>query len=613
MAHALVDDNVVKKRPKYGGVAPRSQSIGPYFAPGYAPVYTTTDNHYYHNLKRTATTTTTTTRRWAFCDWFLILLLVGFLLWIMILVTLNYNNDHVHVTSKNDNDDAETLFLEGGIRTDPMKCKVGEQWDVKLQMCAPVIHWPVAVNNAMMDTSVNACQDFYQHTCGSWIKDHENENYAFSYVHKKNQHTVRDIIKDPNSGPVYTFYDSCMNALVEKRIHALEETKLERKHVLEKILGGIRHVTDLPSAFGRLARSGFTSPLTISIEQHPRRKIMVPLVHWDGFDVNQITHEQISAVFTEAKGFIPYHADEFARRAMRVIDGLAAHRPGKGIDEIHSYVEYVKSEQFKEDMVTFNELPSWLGYKTHSSGWNTYLERVDGHGLRFKPDHPTWFLDADYIQWLLTIGLSQFTMDEWRAYLTFCILYNTHDYAPELPEDVYFRKHIFLSHVHPEKRHPHRFKKRDSSVTSDSCVRITQYMIPGLVASEFLKRQFPNGEHTREKLTKLVNRMKDTFSNMIEQTHWMDAQTQTVTIEKIRSIVPRVVHPNNWSVEPFAPRLDKDRWLHNINMVREYRVERNMANWHEDGYYERDVVAVFGAPLATVNAFYSPLSNTVSF
>ena len=616
MAHSLVGDeeeSIYKRRvtiPKgsrsIGPKKPKQRRIGAY-PYGYAPVYRTTPVY-------TAAAPVSHGHRWAFCDWFLILLLIGFLVWILVLVTVNYNNGgYIYVSSKNGAEEPNAgSFLDGGTRQDPMKCKPGEQWDKDTRMCAPIMYWPVAVDNSMMDMSVTACDDFYRHACGKWIDNHEDENYAFSYVHKKNQFQVHKLIRDPTSGPVHTFYQSCVKALVQKQPHALEETKIEKNHMLEKILGDIRHVPDLPVAFGRLGRAGYTSPITVSIEQHPRKPIMVPLVHWDGFEPNTISHERVTAIFVEAHGFLPVHAEQFATRVLKVLNGLSAHRPGEGVNGIHSYVEYVKSDQFQRDMITFGELPSWSGYNDHASGWNTYLERIDGHGLRFEHDHPTWLLDAHYIQWLLHDGLTEYTMDEWRAFLTFCILHNTHDYAPDLPQDVYFRKHIYLAHTHPEKRHPHRLRRRTAKVSEESCVRITQYMIPGLVAAEFLHRELPEAENTREKLTNIVNQMKDTFADMIENTHWMDEQTKSVTAEKIRAIIPRVAHPNIWSVEPFSSRLNEDRWLHNMNMVRGYRVERNMANWHEQGIYNRDAVAVFGAPASTVNAFYSPLSNSIS-
>jgi predicted metalloendopeptidase len=86
----------------------------------------------------------------------------------------------------------------------------------------------------------------------------------------------------------------------------------------------------------------------------------------------------------------------------------------------------------------------------------------------------------------------------------------------------------------------------------------------------------------------------------------MSTQTRTRAVEKIQSIEVRAIHPNTWTQEPFANQIRPDRFAANLNLVRKYRAWRNYAQ------SDTEAVQRFGAPLSTVNAFYSPVSNTVT-
>jgi predicted metalloendopeptidase len=92
----------------------------------------------------------------------------------------------------------------------------------------------------------------------------------------------------------------------------------------------------------------------------------------------------------------------------------------------------------------------------------------------------------------------------------------------------------------------------------------------------------------------------------------MDPDTRERAVAKVREVVVRAVHPTHWRPEPFAHRLAPDRWLRNINLVRLYRSERNFALWKSRDPLDRDAIQRFGQPLSTVNAYYSPVTNTIT-
>ena len=268
-----------------------------------------------------------------------------------------------------------------------------------------------------------------------------------------------------------------------------------------------------------------------------------------------------------------------------------------------------------------------------------------------------------------------FTLAEWKTYLTFSVLYHTHDFFPDLPSDILLTGKP-VNVVSPLKGMHRRLKKRTLSptaygssrtvatvagvkqhnlwrkvsrrtsskqpkyvkggrmhgglggyeeeqglvVTSADCVAAAKYMLPGILSKEFLAVKFKDAEQTRLRVQTMVERIRDRFVLNLEKTPWLDNATKAAQVEKVRAIVPRVVQPTQWSEEtfPLGKEMDPVRYLRNLAIVQEERVRRNLALWSETNYGVhcddrcRDRITAFGSPLFTVNAWYNPDRNVIT-
>lgn len=157
-------------------------------------------------------------------------------------------------------------------------------------------------------------------------------------------------------------------------------------------------------------------------------------------------------------------------------------------------------------------------------------------------------------------------------------------------------------------------------ITSADCIEASKYMLPGILSREFLATRFKDAEETRRRVQTMVERIRDRFVYNLERTTWLDNATRTAQIEKVQAIVPRVVHPTEWSEEtfPLGKEMDPVRYLRNLGIIQEERVRRNLALWSESNYGVqcdarcRDRITVFGSPLFTVNAWYNPDRNVIT-
>src|SRR5690606_33856279 len=124
------------------------------------------------------------------------------------------------------------------------------------------------------------------------------------------------------------------------------------------------------------------------------------------------------------------------RRTWKIIKAMQEHNV-EPMDEIVDFKDYITSGAFNEDLVLFRDLPVWKTPHPNPFGWNTYFETLDGTGLRIPSDYPVWVINRPYIEWLFNDAMHTFEVNDWKAYFEFCILYNTVDYSPELPNNVY--------------------------------------------------------------------------------------------------------------------------------------------------------------------------------
>ncbi len=457
-------------------------------------------------------------------------------------------------------------------------CTVGETFDSELDMCAPVMNTPIPISHELMDLSVRPCDSFFNHMSGKWIASHENENRGFTYIRRRNQKHVHDIVTDPKSGPVYVFYRSCLDTLVHKQHKMLDKSQV--KHVKEYILGSFFSHADLPITLARLSSYGFMAPFTIQIEAHPTKLAMIPLIRrGDIYLVDEVD-------------LIPTHMRFDLSEFIRKLQKWATDKP---LDNVN-FIQYVQSDRYPKDII---KMSAFLD-ASPADFWKLYLRELNGYILEEdidSVDQDIWSTDTQFLHSFLH-GLKDITLREWKAFLTYSILVGTREGAPVLEAESYFRIH------EPLKKNLNNRKRVPSA---EVCIDLTHQLLPGVIGNLYLQRN--PIDHT--KVTQLVEKTRDSLARIIERTSWLSEKTREALSEKIRAIIVRSVHPHFFEQEPFLERLTIDNYLRNLNIIRKYTYTRNFELWTK-GIPNRDFIQRFGAPLTEVNAFYSPISNTIT-
>lgn len=509
-------------------------------------------------------------------------------------------------------------------RADRTRCKTGEIWSAEDNMCSPIFNTPSSFEGSIMNVTMNMCDDFFNAMCGRWNAEHVNEDRTFSYGYHRNQNSIRRIIQkrrqtnqQDQSNSIRSFYDSCLYSLNDLDTH---ESELETKHVLEHIANSLKGYGDLPTVFGRLARYGYTSPFLFSIERDPTQKRLVPFFTADSFNFSSPV---VMQTFEEARG-VTKHTSlmlmDKVRRTMKVIHHLNAHNT-EPMEGIVDYMDYLKSGGITDDFHLFSELGAWWTPHENVGGWTLFFQALDGSALRLSQEQPVWVIGFPYMKWFLSEGMKGVEVMDWVAFVEFSILYNTRQFYPNLSNNVYYKGYVNFGgkeqHT-PSSRVPRgskpNLKKRSLEETQQKelyCVEVTQNMIPGLVAQQFLTEMMPNKDVIREQVKTMVGRIINVYRGFIQGSTWLKKQEdKDAALRKLDTLVVRVIEPDEWEPEPFAQRISSDRYDHNMNMIRRYRVHRNVQQWHLNK--EPQLSIPFVAPLTDVNAYYSGPSNSIT-
>lgn len=112
----------------------------------------------------------------------------------------------------------------------------------------------------------------------------------------------------------------------------------------------------------------------------------------------------------------------------------------------------------------------------------------------------------------------------------------------------------------------------------------------------------------------MVNNIRKEFESLLGKLPWMDAATKTAAIDKAKALSEHIGYPNeladNAKLEEYYASLEivRDDWLLNALRLRKFKTDLKFSRLREPvnktEWLEHSKVAV-------VNAFYSPLENSI--
>ncbi len=185
-------------------------------------------------------------------------------------------------------------------------------------------------------------------------------------------------------------------------------------------------------------------------------------------------------------------------------------------------------------------------------------------------------------------------LDTWKAWLKFHLASNTAAYLPKAFDEANFD---FYSKT-----------LRGVEVQRDRWKRgigvLDNYIGEGL-GELYVARHFP--EENKEKMDALVANLRASLKSRLETLEWMDDETRTEALKKLASFEPRIGYPEEWR-DYSALTIEPGKLFENIAAAYTFNWNRQLERM--DQPVDR---AEWAMNPQTVNAYYSPLMNQITF
>ena len=452
-----------------------------------------------------------------------------------------------------------------------------------------------------MDKSADPCVNFYQYTCGGWMKNNPipPDQAAWSVYGKLTQDNQRflwgilDDLAKKNGGRTATqqkigdYFGACMD---EAAVEKLGSTPLKAELAA---INGLKSKNDLPALLGRVHLSTAGSGLLFgfgSDQDFANANDVIAFATAGGLGLpdrdyytktdeksEKIRQQYVAHVqrMLELIGDSPTAAAKEAQKIMQIETALAK-------------ASLTRVEQ-RDPHNLFHKMDlKQLRALTPAFDWDTYLKSTGLTGVStFNVTEPKFYQELeDQIQ--------SNSLDDLKTYLRWHLASAN---APYLSSKFVQANFDFYAHtLRGVEQLPPRWKR---------CVRLTDRQLGEALGQEFTNRTF--SQETKDSALRMTKQIEQAMQQDIEQLTWMGPETKKQALEKLHAVVNKIGYPDKWR-DYSSVEIRKGDFLGNVQRAEVFESKRQLAKIGKP--LDR---GEWGMTPPTVNAYYNPQMNDINF
>jgi putative endopeptidase len=452
-----------------------------------------------------------------------------------------------------------------------------------------------------MDPSADPCVDFYQYTCGGWMKNNPipGDQASWSVYGKltvDNQRFLWGILDDlakKTAGRTATqqkigdYFGACMDEAAVEKLGAeplkpalAEIAALKNKKELAVLLAH-EHLTTISN--GLLFNFGVDQDFAESSQVIAFLTAGgLGLPDRDYYTRTDAKSEEIRQKYLlhvqamlQLLGDAPELAKHEAQTIMRIETALAnASLTRVEQRDPHNLFHKMELKQVKALAPDFD--------------WDAYLKAGGVGGVHtFNVTEPKFYAEVEK-------QLQSNSLDDIKTYLRWQL---SNASAPYLSSRFVKQNFEFYNHtLRGVEQLPPRWKK---------CVRLTDQQLGEALGQEFVNRAF--GQETKQRALQMTRQIEQAMQEDIEQITWMGPETKKQALEKLHAMVNKIGYPDKWR-DYSSVEIRRQDFLGNVQRATVFEAKRELAKIGKP--LDR---GEWGMTPPTVNAYYNPQMNDINF
>ncbi len=450
-----------------------------------------------------------------------------------------------------------------------------------------------------MDTTYKPGENFYLYAVGGWkknnpIPDEYSVYGAFHQLDQQNTQMLKDLFDNlskqsqlnTEQQKILQFYQSGMdtNTIEKEGIAPL-------KPYFEQIKN-LSHFKDFPKFVGTLHRNGAFMLFTLYAAQDEKNSLInIAQIYQGGLGLPDRDY------YTENNKVARYLQQEYKKYIANLLQASGlypANKVNEVVRNIYSIEEKLATAsmtrvEMRDPQKMYNKITmDELQKITPNFDWKIYFEQLS------KTDISSINVNQPNFMKELNTLIKNIPLEHWKQYFTFHLL---NSYATYLNSDLEKTHFAFYGTVLSGKT---RMKERWKKI-----VDLTSNMMGEAVGKLYVEKYFP--EDSKKRMFELVNNLKSTFREHIQQLDWMTDETKQKAIEKLDLMTLKIGYPDKWrdyssieiSNQPFVLNVIASDRFNVQYMLSKIDKTVDKQEWH---MYPQ-----------TVNAYYNPNSNEIVF